>query len=132
VVDTGLACHLIGADARRLKEDRHLLGRVLKTFVVGELRKQASWTDPRIALYHFRTAAGSEVDVVLEKPDGSVAAVEVKASVTVGASDFTALEALRDQLGEPFRIGVMLYPGDRVVPFGDRIWLVPIPALWNV
>lgn len=132
VVDTGLACHLIGADARRLNEDRHLLGRVLETFVVGELRKQVSWTDPRIALCHFRTAAGSEVDVVLEKPDGSVAAVEVKASVTVGASDFTALEALRDQLGEPFRIGVMLYPGDRVVPFGDKLWLAPIPALWNV
>jgi uncharacterized protein len=42
VVGTGLACHLVGAHTRRLNEDRHLLGRVLEAFVVGELRKQVS------------------------------------------------------------------------------------------
>jgi uncharacterized protein len=98
LVDAGLACHLLGVDARRLSEDRPLLGRLLENFVAGELRKQISWTDPRTTLYHFRTATGSEVDVVMEKPDGSVAAVEVKAGVTVAASDFAALKALRDQV----------------------------------
>jgi len=131
LVDTGLACHLIGADARRLSEDRPLLGRLLESFVVGELRKQISWTDPRTALYHFRTATGSEVDVVLEKLDGSVAGIEVKASATVAASDFAALKALRDQLGKQFRAGVVLYLGDQIVPFGDKLWLVPVPALWE-
>ncbi|MCX6902043.1 MAG: ATP-binding protein [Verrucomicrobia bacterium] len=130
LVDTGLACHLLGADARRLAEDRPLLGRLLESYVVGELRKQVSWTDPRITLYHFRTAGGSEVDVVLEKPDGSVAAIEVKASATIAASDFAALKALREQLGKQFRAGVVLYLGDQIVPFGDKLWLVPIPALW--
>ncbi len=130
LVDTGLACHLLGADARRLAEDRPLLGRLLESFVVGELRKQLSWTDPQTTLYHFRTATGSEVDVVLEKPDGSVAAIEVKASATVGASDFASIKALRDQLGKRFRAGVVLYLGDQIVPFGDQLWLVPVPALW--
>jgi predicted AAA+ superfamily ATPase len=130
LVDSGLACYLIGADARRLSEDRPLLGRLLESFVVGELRKQVSWTDPRAALYHFRTAAGSEADVVLEKPDGSVAAIEVKASVTIAASDFAALQTLRDELGKQFRAGVLLYLGDQIVPFGDKLWLVPVPALW--
>jgi predicted AAA+ superfamily ATPase len=130
LVDTGLACHLIGADARRLSEDRTLLGRLLESFVVGELRKQLSWTDPRTALFHLRTATGSEVDVVLEKADGSVAAIEVKASATVAASDFAALKALRDQLGRQFRAGVVLYLGEQIVPSGDRLWLVPVPALW--
>jgi hypothetical protein len=73
---------------------------------------------------------GSEVDVVLEKPDGSVAAVEVKASASVAASDTVALRALRDQLGEQFRSGVVLYLGDQLVPAGDKLWLVPIPVLW--
>jgi predicted AAA+ superfamily ATPase len=131
LVDTGLACHLIGTDARRLNEDRSLLGRMLETFVVGELRKQLSWTDPRTALYHFRTAAGSEVDVLLEKADGTVAGVEVKASATVGASDFAALKELRDQLGKRFCAGVVLYAGDQLVPFGDKLWLLPLPALWS-
>ncbi len=130
LVDAGLACHLIGADTQRLNEDRALLGRILETFVVGELRKQLSWTDPRITLHHFRSATGSEVDVVLEKADGSVAAIEVKASATIGAADFAALRGLRDQLGKRFRAGVMLYLGDQIVPFSDKLWLMPSPALW--
>ena len=130
LVDTGLACHLIGADGRRLSEDRSLLGRMMETFVVGELRKQLSWTDPHTSLFHFRTATGSEVDVVLETADGSVAGVEIKAGDTVGASDFAALQALRDQLGKRFQSGIVLYLGEQVVPFGDKLWLVPLPALW--
>ena len=130
LVDTGLACHLNGADARRLRDDRALLGRMLETFVVGELRKQLSWAAPHASLYHFRTTGGAEVDVVLEQADGSVAGVEVKGSATVTASDFVALQALRDQLGKPFRTGIVLYLGDRVIPFGEKLWLVPIQALW--
>lgn len=132
LVDTGLACHLLGIDAKRLNEDRSLLlGKMLETFVVGELRKQLSWSAPRTSIHHFRTAAGSEADAVLEKPDGSVAGVEVKAGATVGASDFAALQELRDQLGKKFIAGVVLYTGDKLIPFGDKLWLVPLPALWD-
>jgi len=130
LVDTGLACHLVGAGVRRLSEDRALLGRIVESFVVGELRKQLSWTDPQATLYHFRTATGAEVDVVLERADGSMAAIEVKASATVGATDFAALQALRDQLGKRFLSGVVLYTGPQVVPSGDRLWLAPLPVLW--
>lgn len=130
LVDTGLACHLIGVDARRLREDRSLLGRMLETFVVGELRKQISWTEPQTALCHLRTAAGAEVDVIMERADGGVVAIEVKASSTVTPADFAAMQALRDQLGKRFRAGAVVCLGDRVVPFGDRLWLVPLPALW--
>lgn len=130
LMDTGLACHLLGANAQRLKKDRPLLGRLLESFVVSELRKQISWTDPRISLYHFRTSVGSEVDVILERPDSSIAAIEVKAGATVAAEDFAALKALRDRLGRQFQAGVVLYLGDQIVPFGDKLWLVPLPALW--
>jgi predicted AAA+ superfamily ATPase len=131
LVDTGLACHLIGTDAGRLNDDRSLLGRMLETFVVGELRKQVSWTDPHTTIYHFRTATGSEIDAVLEKPDGSVAGVEVKAGATVGPSDFAALQELREGLGKKFIAGVVLYTGEKLIPFGDKLWLVPLPALWD-
>lgn len=130
LVDTGLACHLIGANARRFSEEPSLLGRMMETFVVGELRKQLSWTAPHTSLHHFRTATGSEVDVVLEQADGAVAGVEIKASATVSTSDFAALQALRDHLGPRFKAGVVLYLGDHLVPFGDHLWLVPVSALW--
>ena len=69
--------------------------------------------------------------MVLERTDGSVAAIEVKSGATVAASDFAALRALRDQLGKRFRAGIVLFSGDQVVPSGDKLWLVPLPALWE-
>lgn len=130
LADTGLGAYLLGVNARKLEDDRPLLGRLLETFVVSELRKQLSWTEPQTALYHFRTATGAEVDVVLERADGALAGVEIKASATVGASDFTALQMLRDQLGQKFKAGIVLYLGNQIVPFGDKLWLVPLPVLW--
>jgi len=91
----------------------------------------ATWHASRAsALCHFRTAGGAEVDVVMERADGAVAAIEVKASATAGTADFAALQALRDQLDERFRAGVVLCLGDQVVPCGDKLWLAPLPALW--
>ena len=130
LVDTGLACHLVGADAQRLAGDRLLLGRMLETFVVGELRKQISWTEPQTTLCHFRTATGSEVDIVLERPDGTVAGIEVKASASADSSDFSALRALRDQLGRRFAAGVVLHAGDQTLPADDQLTLAPFETLW--
>ena len=130
LVDTGLACHLLGVDASRLTTDRQILGRLLETFVVGELRKQISFGVQQVKLHHLRAAAGAEVDVVLERADGAVVAAEVKAGATVGASDFSALRQLRDRLGPRFRAGVVLYLGEDALPFGERLWLAPVSALW--
>jgi len=130
LVDSGLACHLIGAGAQRLSGDRTLLGRILETFVVSEVRKQISWSNLQVSPYHFRSSTGEEVDVILEKANGDIAAIEVKASATVDASDFAALLMLREQLGTQFRAGVMLYLGDQTISAGDRLWLAPISTLW--
>lgn len=127
----GLACHLLGADAARLKGDRPLLGRLLESYVVAELRKQISWAAPGMGLYHYRTSTGSEVDVVLEDRSGKICGVEVKASATVAPSDFAGLKALRERVPNKFQTGVVLYSGDQVVPFGDNLWLMPVSALWR-
>jgi predicted AAA+ superfamily ATPase len=131
LLDTGLACNLLGVDERKLAKDRSLLGHLLESYVVGELRKQIAWSSPQTALFHFRSSAGAEVDVIAENPDGAVLALEIKATATVGAAEFAALQTLRETLGEAFRAGIVLYLGEQVVPFGDRLWLVPVSALWT-
>jgi len=93
-----------------------------------ELRKQASWS---LALYHFRTAAGREVDVVLEGRGGKIVGVEVKTSATVGAGDFAGLRGLAEAAGKKFVRGVLLYNGDTVLPFGDCLYAAPVSALWE-
>ena len=131
IADSGLACHLVGADGARFQQEPSLFGRIVESFVVAELMKQASWSDAPVSLYHFRTSAGVEVDLIIEQADGTIASVEVKTSATVGAGDFSGLQVLRDQLGRRFRAGVVLYSGEQRLPFGDKLWALPIENLWS-
>lgn len=71
------------------------------------------------------------MDLLLEKRDGSLVGIEVKASATVGAGDFKGLRAHEAHTGNHFLRGVVLYTGERVVPFGDKQFAVPLSALWH-
>ena len=104
---------------------------LLETFVAGELRRQLVWSDTEASLFHFRARDGREVDLVLEGADRTVAGVEVKASSTVRGSDFKGLTFLRDNVGDRFALGVLLYTGTTPLPFGDRLWALPYSCLWT-
>jgi len=129
VGDTGLACALLGLNGNSLWGDRQLFGRLLETFVYQELRRLASWHEEAVAFSHFRDKDQVEVDVVLES-EGLVAGVEVKAASTVTGDDFKGLRKLKDAVQNNFAAGVVLYDGESVAGFGDRLYAVPISRLW--
>jgi predicted AAA+ superfamily ATPase len=131
VGDTGVACALLGMDAAGLQSDRAAVGPLLETFVLQELKRQASWRTSPIAFFHFRDRDGVEVDIVLEQGAGNVAGVEVKAAATVTATDFRGLRKLKDAAGKRFRAGVVLYDGEVTAPFGESLYAVPIRHLWE-
>ncbi len=130
--DTGLAAALHGHEAPALLKDRATLGPLLETFVFQELRRQASWQEEAIAFHHFRDKDGAEVDLVLERGGHQVAGVEVKASATVTAADFRGLRKLQEATGSRFAGGVVLYDGETSAGFGERLYAVPIRALWEM
>ena len=129
--DTGLAAALLGVDAAGLWEKRELLGQLLETFVLQELRRQASGDDASPTFHHYRDKDGVEVDIVIERGPGAVAGVEVKSSATVTGADFRGLRKLRQAAGSAFRGGVVLYDGELGVGFGDGLFAVPIRFLWE-
>ncbi len=131
VGDTGLACALLGASGPELAADRPLLGQLLETFVFQEVRRQASWQDQPMALFHYRDKDGAEVDIVIERGARALAGVEVKASATVTAADFRGLRKLREAASGRFAGGVVLYDGETSASFGDRLHAVPLRALWE-
>jgi predicted AAA+ superfamily ATPase len=131
VADSGLLASLVGADERRIETDLDLGGMFYETFVAMELDRQISWLDDRPQLFHFRDRDQREVDIVLEHRDGSVSAVEVKATATVHARDFRGLTHLKDKLGARFKAGALLYTGANTVPFGERLAAVPLCGLWS-
>ncbi|GAA3532396.1 hypothetical protein AFL01nite_19710 [Aeromicrobium flavum] len=136
MVDSGVAARLMrvspeklaGLDATALTE----FGNLLETFVVGELRKQASWLDEPVTLGHWRTHDGDEVDYVVEFEDGRVVAFEVKANERIQEKDRRGLRKLRDLLGDRFIAGVVFSTGNRSYSTDDeRIHVLPVDRLWN-
>lgn len=128
--DTGLACSLLRCGATELDDQRELLGQMLETFVFGEIARQASAHPERIALHHFRDRDGYEVDIVVQLGT-RYAGIEVKAARSVGERTFRGLKRLREILGARFHAGIVLYDGDHLLPFGDRLIAVPLSALWS-
>jgi uncharacterized protein len=131
VSDSGLAAHLLAADADAFERGTADLGAAVEAFVGMELVRLAGLDPVRATVHHYRTRTGAEIDFLLEAPDGRVVGVEVKVGSTVGGDDFRHLAALRDALGERFVRGVVLHLGERPLPFGDRLAAWPISALWS-
>jgi uncharacterized protein len=135
VIDSGVAARLMRVTPAKLATlDPTALaefGHLLETFVVGELRKQASWLDEQVSAGHWRTHDGDEVDYVIEFDDGSVVAFEVKANERVAGADFKGLRSLRNVLGDKFIAGVALSTGLRSFTYEDRIHVMPVDRLWT-
>lgn len=128
--DTGLLAYLLGIDQENLGTPGAHLGAVLEAFVHQELRKQITWSQAQPALYYYRTAANREVDFVLQRRNGQLVGIEVKAAVKLTTDDVKGLVDLAATAGKRFHAGVVLYQGSTVVPFGDRLWAVPLAAMF--
>ena len=130
LVDTGLAAYLRGdTDPEALAQSGNI-GPLLESFVVQEVRKQLTWSKTPATPFHYRSAAGREVDLVLELPGGAVTGIEIKATAKVDKRAFAGLESLAEDAGKKFTRGVLLYFGDQVLSFGDKLTAVPINELW--
>jgi len=135
LVDSGVAGRMLGVDESRLAaaqpQAMTQLGYLLETFCVGELMKQTSWIDDRVRTGHWRTHDGDEVDLVLERSDGAVAGVEIKAGEATSSSSFRGLRKLRDALGERFLGGVVLHLGRYGRCHAERLYALPVDRLWR-
>lgn len=131
-VDSGLAAHVVGADATGLLRPNELFGPFMEGFVLMELARQASCSGQYVELFHYRTKDKVEVDAVLENRRGEVVGVEVKASSTVRDDDFRGLRHLAERVGDTFISGFVLYAGETTLSFGPKLRAMPVSALWEV
>ncbi len=135
MVDSGLAAYLLrlsesrlaAASAQSLTEFGHLL----ETFVVGEICRQLDWLEAPVHRGHWRTRTGEEIDLVLEREDGKIVAVEVKAGSRVRASELGSQIELARKLGDQFLAGVTLYTGTRAYTHEANFHVIPIDRLWR-
>lgn len=135
LVDSGVLAWLLNLSPEKIAQAAPATlteyGHLLETFAVGEILKQVSWWDGPVATGHFRTEAGDEVDLVLERDDGQVIAFEVKAGTRVGREDLNGLRYLRQRLGSRLHHAIVLYTGEHAYDYEGWATVLPLDRLWT-
>jgi uncharacterized protein len=132
LVDPSFIGPLLGVDARAVLRDGDLLGRLLDSFVMTQLRAECSVSELSPRLFHVRDANGRhEVDILIEFADGRVIGIEVKADAAPSPEAARHLRWLRDGIGDRFALGLVLHTGPRPFRLDESIVALPICALWG-
>ncbi|MDO5495644.1 MAG: AAA family ATPase [bacterium] len=133
IEDSALAMRLGGTSEAELSAlTSRPFGGLLEALVASELLKQQGWTEEPFQLYHYRERTGPEVDLVVELESGGVIVLEVRASSTYKSDQFRSLEFLRERLGDRFVGGFVLGTAAHGFRHSDRLWGLPIAALWEM
>ena len=136
VGDTGIAAGMLNLSPESLlRPGAEMAGAMLETFVANELRRQASAGPDPVSVFFMRDRNGKlEADFVLERADGAVVALEVKATHSPSRDDAKHLRWLRDRMDRSspgkFCNGLLLHCGEKTVEIGDRLHMAPISTLW--
>lgn len=131
ITDPALLVALLGIDSRAVMRDADLLGRVIESYVVAQLRVEATISQRPPQLFHLRNANGDhEIDLIAEFPNGDVIAIEVKATTAPDLADARHLVWLEHRLGERLRASVVLHTGRHGFRLTPKILALPISSIW--
>jgi len=133
IIDPALVGAALRIDEQGVIRDGDLLGRILDTFVVAQLRPEIGVSTTRPRLHHLRTREGRhEVDLIAELAGQRLIAIETKAGAAPTArGDAKHLLWLRDELADRFLAGVVFHTGPQLYELEDRIIAAPISTLWG-
>ncbi len=130
-VDPSLAAAALGASPARMLRDLELMGFLFESLVVRDLRIYAQPFGGRVL--HYRDNTGLEVDAVVEAPDGSWGAFEVKLGMTrideAAAALLKFAARVDDSRAGPSRCLAVIVPSGFGYARPDGVSVVPIAAL---
>jgi hypothetical protein len=138
LADPALAVRILGLDAAALltgaeagppiPRDGTLLGHLFESLVTQSIRVYAQASEATVR--HLRLHGGArEVDLIVERPDQRVVAVEVKLARAIDDVDVRNLRWLRDRMGEDVLDAVVITSGPIAYRRSDGIAVVPAALL---
>lgn len=131
--DPSLAAALLGATPKRLMNDLNTLGFLFESLVERDLRIYAESFNAK--LYHYRDYRDREIDAVVELPDATWGAIEIKLGANQVDAAAAGLLKLRKALVEenpanaPAFLCVICGLSDAAYRRPDGVYVVPITAL---
>jgi uncharacterized protein len=138
LLDPALAARLVGVSRAGLlagkastvagAREGAFLGALFESLCTLSVRVFAQAAEATVS--HLRVQDGRhEVDIIVERDDGRVLAIEVKLSGSVDTPDVTHLLWLRDSIGERLLDALVLTTGQRAYRRADGIAVVPLGLL---
>ncbi len=138
LADPALAARLLGLDGASLisgtessqprLRDGPLLGHLFESLVTLGVRVFAQLHEART--HHLRTHGGArEIDLIIERGDQRVVAIEVKLSASIDGNDVRHLLWLREQIGDDLLDAVVINTGGHAYRRQDGIAVVPAALL---
>jgi predicted AAA+ superfamily ATPase len=129
--DTFLLCHILGLEPAAIAQKRpDLYGFVLENFVACEIRKQIAVTNDA-KIFHFRTQDQKEIDFIVEKQNGDLLAIEIKASTSVFPGDIKHIQFMQKEFPKNFIRGIVLYQGNKTICLDKDIYAMPMQSIWQ-
>jgi predicted AAA+ superfamily ATPase len=138
IADPALTARLRGATVHTLLEgtpagslaprDATLFGALFESQVALDVRTYAQAAEAAVG--HFRTRdGGHEVDLIVERADRRIVAIEVKLARTIGDEDVKHLAWLKDRLGDDLLDAVVISTGAYAYRRRDGVAVVPAALL---
>lgn len=136
LADPALAARLLGVDAEALLSGRTppvlrdgaFLGRLFESLVTLTVRVLAQAAEASV--HHLRTRNGDhEVDLIVQRPDRGVVAIEVKLAPVVADADVVHLHWLREKLGSGLLDAAVITTGPHAYRRADGIAVIPASLL---
>ncbi len=138
LADPALAAHLLGVDVDALVDgvdagpamprDGTLLGALFESLVTLSVRVYAQANAARVS--HLRTRAGErEIDLIVERADGRVVALEVKLSALIDDDDVRHLHWLAGRIGPNLLDAAVITTGQHAYRRRDGIGVIPAALL---
>ncbi len=127
-LDVGTLCYLTG-----LKDPDHAAagpmgGAIMETAVLSEIVKRLTHQGVEPQVYFWRTAAGAEVDIIVETV-GKLIPIEVKLSATPRPQMARSIRGFQKDYGERVGQGYVIGPGDIQLPLGSNVTALPFGSL---
>nr|WP_236705893.1 DUF4143 domain-containing protein [Frankia sp. ACN1ag] len=134
LADPALAARLLGLDNSALLRAEQgntvlsagtILGALFEHLAALSIHTYAEAAEARVG--HLRTQNNDhEVDLIVERSDGRVLAVEVKLADRVEDSDVRHLTWLRDRIGTDLIDALVIYAGEHAYRRRDDVGVVPL------
>lgn len=124
-IDTALACHLMHISTPNALLGHPKLGALFETYIVNDIMRQLPLLRGKPAVYHWRTHAGAEVDLLLEL-DNTYYPIEIKCKKRPTTKDTSGIRAFKETYPNlNIAPALIICAIDKITPVTDDCFAIP-------